>query len=55
MSTCMHVHAHMCSSLTVENMLTQSSHTSDVLYYEVLDMPLQQLEKLKSMRVRHRL
>lgn len=33
-------------------MLQHAGHVTDVLYYEVLDMPLPQLEQLKSLRVR---
>jgi hypothetical protein len=33
-------------------MLQHAGHVTDTLYYEVLDMPLPQLEQLKSLRVR---
>lgn len=33
-------------------MLTHAGHALDVVYYEVLDMPLPALELLKTMRVR---
>jgi hypothetical protein len=32
-------------------MLQHAGHAVDTLYYEVLDMPLPQLEQLKSLRV----
>mmetsp|Transcript_35695 Transcript_35695/g.79387 ORF Transcript_35695/g.79387 Transcript_35695/m.79387 type:complete len:1131 (+) Transcript_35695:131-3523(+) len=35
----------------LENMLMHAAHTTDVLYYEVLDMPLNELEQLKTLRV----
>ncbi|KAG1672785.1 hypothetical protein FOA52_002773 [Chlamydomonas sp. UWO 241] len=38
-------------TLTLESLLTHSKQTNECLYYEVLDMPLAQMEKLKAMRV----
>lgn len=36
---------------TLEGLLRQAQHTLDILYYEVLDLPLEQLETLKTLRV----
>jgi hypothetical protein len=36
----------------LQQMLQHAGHATDVLYYEQLDMPLPQLEQLKSLRVR---
>ena len=40
----------------LQAMLQHAGHVTDVLYYELLDMPLPQLEQLKSLKVtsRHR-
>eukprot|EP00882_Tetradesmus_deserticola_P022493 GHRQ01024408.1.p1 GENE.GHRQ01024408.1~~GHRQ01024408.1.p1 ORF type:complete len:311 (+),score=118.51 GHRQ01024408.1:33-935(+) len=38
----------------LHQMLQHANHATDTLYYELLDMPLQQLEQLKSLRVRRR-
>jgi ubiquitin carboxyl-terminal hydrolase 7 len=35
----------------LHQMLQHAGHATDTLYYEVLDMPLPQLEQLKSLRV----
>lgn len=37
---------------SLEFMLRHAGHAVDVLYYEVLDIPLPQLEQLKTLRVR---
>lgn len=37
---------------TLEHMLRHANQSVDVLYYEVLDLPLPQLEQLKTLRVR---
>jgi ubiquitin carboxyl-terminal hydrolase 7 len=36
----------------LSELLTNNQHTSDILYYEVLDLPLAQVEQLKIMKVR---
>jgi len=36
---------------SLEALLTHGQHSTDVLYYEVLDMPLDELEKLKTLKV----
>lgn len=40
-----------CNS-DLARILCHSNHTTDTLYYEVLDMPLPQLEALKTLKVR---
>lgn len=37
---------------SLQGMLQHAGHATDTLYYELLDMPLPQLEQLKSLRVR---
>jgi ubiquitin carboxyl-terminal hydrolase 7 len=39
---------------TLVEMLSQFNNMSDIVYYEVLDMPLPELERLKVLRVRSR-
>jgi len=38
----------------LDHMLRHAGHQVDVLYYEVLDIPLPQLEQLKTLRVGRR-
>lgn len=41
---------HRCAH-TLDRMLSHSNHPTDTLYYEVLDIPLPQLELLKTLKV----
>lgn len=38
---------------SLERMLHHGHANTDILYYEVLDIPLQQFEQLKTLKVRH--
>eukprot|EP00798_Chlamydomonas_sp_ICE-L_P022133 gene22133-29195_t len=37
----------------LEGMLQHANHKNDILYYEILDLPLPELEQLKTLRVSH--
>ncbi len=38
---------------SLEGLLTHGHHPTDTIYFEVLDLPLEQMEKLKTVKVRH--